>query len=87
MLDTLDRITQAAAGQFGLDPNAIGPDQPVTEYGVDSLGLIELLFALEERFNVRFDGTLEEAPRTLRELAALVDSLRGEQGSATAEVV
>lgn len=86
-MDTLETITQAAAGQFGLDPNAIGPDKPVTEYGVDSLGLIELLFALEERFNVRFGGSPEKAPRTLRELAALVDHLRGERGSGAAEVV
>ena len=86
-MDTLETITQAAAGQFGLDPNAIGPDKPVTEYGLDSLGLIELVFTLEEHFNVRFDDRLEEAPRTLRDLAALVDRLRGEQGSATANVV
>lgn len=86
-MDTLEAITQAAAGQFGLDPKAIGPDQAVTEYGVDSLGLIELLFTLEERFSVCFGGEVQSAPRTLRELAALVDSLRSAQASANAKGV
>lgn len=84
-MDTLEAITHAAAGQFGLDPKAIGPDKPVTEYGVDSLGLIELLFTLEEHFNVCFGGAVESAPRTLRELAALVDRLRSGQSSPTAK--
>jgi len=86
-LDALEAITQAAAGQFGLDPKAIGPDKPVSEYGVDSLGLIELLFTLEERFSVCFGGEVRSAPRTLRELAALVDSLRNGQASVTAKGV
>lgn len=86
-MDALEAITQAAAGQFGLDPKAIGPDKPVSEYGVDSLGLIELLFTLEERFSVCFGGEVRSAPRTLRELAALVDSLRNGQASVTAKGV
>jgi acyl carrier protein len=81
-LDTLETVERLAAQQFGLDPGAIGPDTPVTDYGVDSLGLIEFLFLLEEAFNVRIGRDLNATPQTLRELAALMDSLRRMQGSA-----
>ena len=75
-METLETVRQLAARQFGLDPTGMGPDTPVTEYGVDSLDLIEFLFVLEDRFKVRIGGTAGVTPQTLRELAALMDSLR-----------
>jgi acyl carrier protein len=75
-VETLQRITRLAARQFGLEPAAIGTDVPVSEYGVDSLGLLELLFALEEEFQIRFSAEPSDEPQTLRKLAELVEQLQ-----------
>ena len=74
-MDTLNRITQLAIRQFGIETSAVGIDVPVDEYGVDSLGLLEFLFALEEEFQIRFPQEPIDEPQTLRKLAELVDRL------------
>ena len=71
-METSDKITRLAARQFGLEMASIGTDVPVSEYGVDSLGLLEFLFALEEAFQVRFPQEPSDEPQTLRKLAELV---------------
>jgi len=75
-VETLERITRLAAHQFGLETAAIGTDVPVSEYGVDSLGLLEFLFTLEEEFQVRFSPEPGADPQTLRGLAELVEQLQ-----------
>jgi acyl carrier protein len=75
-MDTLVRITQLAVRQFGLEPASVTVDAPVTDYGIDSLGLIEFLFLLEDEFHVRFPEERSDQPQTLRQLAELVAHLR-----------
>jgi acyl carrier protein len=54
---------------------AIEPDAPVSDYGVDSLGLIEFMFVLEDVFHVRIGREARPVPTTLRELAGMLDTL------------
>jgi len=75
-MDTLVRITQLAVRQFGLEPTSVAVDAPVSDYGIDSLGLIEFLFLLEDEFHVRFPEERSDQPQTLRQLAELVAHLR-----------
>jgi acyl carrier protein len=76
LVETLHRIQRLAARQFGLEPAAIGTDVPVSEYGIDSLGLLEFLFALEEEFQVHFSSEPSDERQTLRKLAELVEQLQ-----------
>ncbi len=75
-METIDRIARLAARQFGLETDSIATDVPVSQYGVDSLGLLEFLFALEEEFQVRFPPEPSDEPQTLRTLAELVEQLQ-----------
>jgi acyl carrier protein len=75
-VETLNTIVRLAARHFGLETASIGIDVPVTEYGVDSLGLLEFLFALEEEFQVRFPQEPSDELQTLRTLAELVEQLQ-----------
>ena len=77
-METLTRITQLAARQFGLEHASIEVDAPVSNYGIDSLGLVEFLFLLEDEFHVRFPEERGDQPQTLRQLAELVVRLRSE---------
>lgn len=40
------------ARQSGVAPAAIGPETGIDALGLDSLGLVETIFALEERFGI-----------------------------------
>jgi acyl carrier protein len=58
-----------------VEPTAIEPDVPVADYGVDSLGLIEFMFVLEDEFHVQLGKQAGPIPKTLRELAGMLDAL------------
>ena len=74
-MSTLETIRALAAQQFGVEATAIEPDVPVADYGVDSLGLIEFMFVLEDVFHVQIGKQSGPIPKTLRELASLLDTL------------
>ena len=74
-MDTLHTIRSLAAAQFGGDADAIDVDVPVNQLGIDSLGLLEFLFELEDRFAVPIPPESLNGIPTLRQVAAAVDAL------------
>ena len=60
--------------KYDVDPDAISPEATLTELGLDSLTIVELLFDVEDEFGIEVPeerATFE----TLAEAAALVDEL------------
>lgn len=47
-----DRIVAIIAEQAMLDPADIRPDMTPAELGIDSLGMVESIFAIEEAFDI-----------------------------------
>ena len=47
-----DRIIAIIAAQAVLDVSDVTPDSTLAELGIDSLGLVEAIFAIEEAFDV-----------------------------------
>ncbi|MDD5391264.1 MAG: acyl carrier protein [Gallionellaceae bacterium] len=73
MTATLETLKQLIADKFGIAPDDLDPNKPLTDFGLDSLGLIELLFDIGEHFDVNLP---EDRPiNNLAELAALVDEV------------
>jgi acyl carrier protein len=53
MADTVrDQIIQIIAEQAVLEPSDIKPEATMEDLGIDSLGLVEAIFAIEETFDV-----------------------------------
>ena len=50
--DVHDRIVAIIAEQAMLDPSEIQPQMTPAELGIDSLGLVESIFAIEEAFDI-----------------------------------
>ena len=50
--ETLDKVRKIIAEQAMLDMDDVKPDSTPQEMGVDSLGLVEIVFAVEEAFNI-----------------------------------
>lgn len=74
-METLARIKELAAKQFGGEPDAIDENAPVDQLGIDSLGFLEFMFELEDAFGFPIPQESVSHVRTLRELASVVDGL------------
>lgn len=78
MSDTLDALKHLIHEKFGIDESTLVPDKPLSEYGLDSLSLIELMFVVEEQFHLEISDDQKEID-TLAKLAALIDRQRAAQ--------
>lgn len=52
MSDTLDKVRAIVAEQAMMEQDAVKPDSTMTDLGIDSLGLVEIVFAIEEQFDI-----------------------------------
>lgn len=77
-MDSLSLIHQFLHDQLGVEPERIIPEARLAPLGVDSLMILELMFEFEERFGITLAKGLQ-APRTVGEMASLMDRLRSEQ--------
>lgn len=70
-VDTLARIKDLAAARLNLDVSSLSADTRLDSLGVDSLGLVEFLFELEDEFKVRFPQE-RDALQTVGDLLQVV---------------
>ena len=67
-------IAEVLTEKYDVDPETISPEATMTELGLDSLTLVELLFDVEDEFDIEVPedrATFE----TVGEAAAVVDEL------------
>ena len=77
-MNTLETLQTILADEFKLRPAQLEPQAKLQDLGVDSLGLIELIFKIEERFNLK----IKDDPRplvTINDLVAYIDELLARQ--------
>ena len=48
-----DKVVAILAEQAVLEPSAVRPDATLADLGIDSLGLVEAIFAIEEAFDIQ----------------------------------
>ena len=73
---TFDAISAVLVGQFHVEAAAVQPQAALDQLGLDSLALMEFVFAVEDRFDVRIpEDRLDprQAGVTLAQLALLLD--------------
>jgi acyl carrier protein len=70
---TLATLQQLIASKFGLSVADLDPAKPFAEFGLDSLGMIELLFDIGDHFDVNLPD--DRPLNNLSDLAALVDEV------------
>lgn len=51
-MSTQDKVIAIIAEQAVLEPSDVTLDSTLEELGIDSLGLVESIFAIEEEFNI-----------------------------------
>jgi acyl carrier protein len=73
---TFDAVAAVLVEKFHVDADKARPDATLEQLGLDSLALMEFVFAVEDRFDVRIpEDRLDprQAGVTLEQLAALLD--------------
>ncbi len=81
----MQAIAGILADGFQVEPERIAPDATLESLGLDSLALMEFVFAAEDRFEVRIpEERLDprQAGVTLEALAGLIDAAVSAKGSA-----
>lgn len=70
--DSLAELQAVIQKKYGLEPDALDPDKPMNELGLDSLAIAEFLFEVEDHFAIRL---IDDDPSvdTLRKLSVVVD--------------
>ncbi len=51
-MSTRDKVIAIIAEQAVLSPSDVTPDSTLEDLGIDSLGLVESIFAIEEEFDI-----------------------------------
>jgi len=78
-MDSLGLIREFLQNRLGIMPERAVPEALLKELGVDSLMMLELMFEFEDRFGITLTKDIK-SPRTIGEMAALMDRLRSKQG-------
>jgi acyl carrier protein len=84
-MSTQDQVIAIIAEQAMLEPSDITLDSTPEELGIDSLGLVESIFAIEETFdiNIPFNANDPSASdfdiSTVASIVAGIERLRAEQ--------
>ena len=74
MTNTFERLSAILIRDYPLDPAALTPDASLEGLGIDSLGVAELLFTVEDAFAIRLPPE-PVALSTLGEVVAYIDAL------------
>jgi acyl carrier protein len=77
-MSSLKELQDLIHEKFGIDPATLDPHASMREKGLDSLALVEFIFAVEDRFGITISDE-ESNVDTLAELAARVDKVRAAQ--------
>ncbi len=82
-----DQIIEIIAREAVLEPAQVRPDMTLEDIGLDSLGLVEMIFSIEETFGISVPFNANEPGETRFDLSsvgsivAAVEELISEQGT------
>jgi acyl carrier protein len=83
MTTTFETMKRIIVKDYELAPERLMPDTPLAEIELDSLAITELIFALEDEFNVTAK-TNGQGMQTLGDIAAYIDQLIAERDTPAA---
>lgn len=77
-MSTLERLQDLLIREYGLSREAILSETSLETLGVDSLGMMELLFAIEKAFDIVIPNEQVEL-KTVGQVVAYINKLIAEQ--------
>jgi len=77
-MTTLERLSKILVKNYKIDPTRLTLNGPLAELGIDSLGMLELLFFIEDEFKVQLPYDPVALP-TLGDAVCYIDGLLSAQ--------
>ena len=77
-MKTIEELKQLISESFGIDPDTLTPEGLLSDHGLDSLALGELLFSIEDHFDLTLPDARSDI-KSLQELATLIDALKAQK--------
>lgn len=74
-MTTLDTLQDILVRDYQVARARLTPDAPLSAVGIDSLGLLELLFKIEDRFHVKISGETPTGLHTVQDVVGYIDAL------------
>lgn len=79
-ISVAERIRAIVAEQAGLDMAEVTPEARLADLGLDSLGVVEILFAVEETFDVSVPFNANDAAEGRIDLSTVGALIAGVEG-------
>ncbi|MCZ8235673.1 MAG: acyl carrier protein [Inhella sp.] len=80
-MSSLKELQELIHEKYGLAPEALEPNASMRASGIDSLALVEFIFAVEDKYGISIPDNNPNLD-TLAELADVVDRLRAGETAA-----
>ncbi len=77
-MTTLEELQDLIHKKYGVDPATLDPNASMRGAGIDSLTLVEYLFAVEDHYGISVPEKYSDVD-TLADLARAVDKIRAEK--------
>ncbi len=77
-METMERVKKLFIDKIDLKEELLTPNATLDSIGLDSLDKIELLFSIEEEFNIKIDDRSKSIV-TIQDAVDLIDTLKAEQ--------
>jgi acyl carrier protein len=75
-----DRVIRIIAEQAMLDPADVNTDATLESLGIDSLGLVESIFAIEEAFDIQVPFNANEPEKSDFDISSVAAITRAVEG-------
>ncbi len=75
-----DRVIRILAQQAVLEPIDVSTDHSLEDLGIDSIGLVEVIFSIEEEFDVEVPfnaNTPQDSAFDISSVAAIIGAVEG----------
>ncbi|MGR3511857.1 MAG: acyl carrier protein [Paracoccaceae bacterium] len=74
--DVKTRIIEIIAEQAVLEPSDIAMDQTLEDVGIDSMGLVEAIFSIEESFDIQVPFNANEPEKSEFDISSVASIVR-----------
>ncbi|HVC00711.1 MAG TPA: phosphopantetheine-binding protein [Steroidobacteraceae bacterium] len=86
-MNTIETLQDILVRDYQVARTGLTPDASLGALGIDSLGFLELMFKIEDRFHVKIPGDTPTDLHTLQDVVGYIDALIANRPPADAPAV
>ena len=79
-MSTLDTLTDILARDYGVSPESVTPASTLATLGLDSLSILELMFKIEDRYDLKITDDTPTDLVTIGDVVKFIDGLLSRKG-------